>query len=126
MAGVLLFTLVVVCKRICKQFFYSQKLKKNLVCITRKEKQLYLLPSLEITAFTIGLVHPKIVISEGVFQTFTEEEVDAIILHEEHNKKKLRSVEIISLYIISRGNDICSGIERHVIALSNVSRAIGG
>ncbi|PFA86225.1 M56 family metallopeptidase [Bacillus cereus] len=103
MAGLVLFTLAVVCKRICKQFFYSQKLKRNLIFITRKEKQLYLLPSLGITAFTIGLVHPKIVISEGVFQTFTEEEIDAIILHEEHHKKNKDPLKLFLFTLLAEG-----------------------
>lgn len=74
-------------ERVWKQFFYSRKLQRNLVMITRKGKQLYLLPSLEVTAFTIGVTHPKIVVSEGVFQSFTEEEIDAIVLHEEYHQK---------------------------------------
>ncbi|KEK24652.1 M56 family metallopeptidase [Bacillus gaemokensis] len=103
MGGLLLFTLFIVCKRMWKQFYYSQKLKRNLVGITRKEKQLYLLPSLEVTAFTIGLFHPKIVISEGVFQSFTEEEIDAIVLHEEYHQKSRDPLKLFLFTLLAEG-----------------------
>lgn len=103
MGGLLLFTLFVVCKRVWKQFFYSQKFKQNLIGINRKGKQLYLLPSLEVTAFTIGLFHPKIVLSEGVFQSFSEEEVDAIVLHEEYHQKNRDPLKLFLFTVLAEG-----------------------
>lgn len=100
-AGLLLFTVIIISKRMWKQFFYSKKLKRNLVFITRKGKPVYVLPTLQITAFTIGLFRPKIVISEGMLQAFSEEEIDAIVLHEEYHQKKSRSIKVICLYIVS-------------------------
>lgn len=100
-AGLLVFTVIIMSKRIWKQFFYSKRLKRNLVSITRKGKQVYVLSTLQITAFTIGLFRPKIVISEGMFQAFSEEEIDAIVLHEEYHTKKSRSIKVIFLYIVS-------------------------
>lgn len=103
MSGLLLFTILVVWKRVWKQFFYSRKLQRNLVMITRKGKQLYLLPSLEVTAFTIGVTHPKIVVSEGVFQSFTEEEIDAIVLHEEYHQKNRDPLKLFLFTVLVEG-----------------------
>ncbi|MEH7457615.1 M56 family metallopeptidase [Bacillus sp. JJ1127] len=103
MSGLLLFTLLVVCKRVWKQFFYSRKLQRNLVGMIRKEKQLYLLPSLEVTAFTIGVIHPKIVLSEGVFQSFSEEEIDAIVLHEEYHQKNRDPLKLFLFTVLAEG-----------------------
>ena len=65
-AVLLLFTvMIMMIKEFGSNFFYSKKLKRNLVSITRKGKQVYVLSTLQITAFTIGLFRPKIVISEG-------------------------------------------------------------
>lgn len=103
MGGLLVFTLFVVCKRVWRQFFYSKKLKRNLVEITRKGKQLYLLPSLEVTAFTIGLMQPQIVLSEGVFQSFTDEEIDAIVLHEEYHQKNRDPLKLFLFTVLAEG-----------------------
>ncbi|MDM5188033.1 M56 family metallopeptidase [Bacillus sp. DX4.1] len=103
MSGLLLFTVFIVCKRVWKQFFYSRKLTKSLVRINRKEKQLYLLPTLEVAVFTIGMIHPKIVLSEGALQSFTEEEIDAIVLHEEYHQKNHDPLKLFLFTVVAEG-----------------------
>ncbi|MGE6615171.1 M56 family metallopeptidase [Bacillus mycoides] len=102
-AGLLLFTVIIMSKRIWKQFFYSKRLKRNLVSITRKGKQVYVLSTLQITAFTIGLFRPKIVISEGMFQAFSEEEIDAIVLHEEYHQKNRDPLKLFFFTLLAEG-----------------------
>ncbi|EJR03785.1 MULTISPECIES: M56 family metallopeptidase [Bacillus cereus group] len=102
-AGLLLFTVIIISKRIWKQFFYSKKLKRDLVSITRKGKQVYVLSTLQITAFTIGLFRPKIVISEGMFQAFSEGEIDAIVLHEEYHQKNRDPLKLFFLTLLAEG-----------------------
>ena len=65
-AGLLLLTVLIVCKRIWRQFFYSKKLQKVLIPFVRKGKQIYILPTTEVAAYTIGLFRPKGVRSEGM------------------------------------------------------------
>ncbi|MEB9817124.1 M56 family peptidase, partial [Bacillus cereus] len=43
-AGLLLITVLIVCKRIWRQFFYSKKVQKVLIPFIRKGKQIYILP----------------------------------------------------------------------------------
>lgn len=84
-AGFLLLTVFIVCKRIWRQFFIV-KITKVLIPFIRKGKQIYILPTAEVAAFTIGLFRPKVVISKGMIQTFSDEEMDAIIFHEEYHQ----------------------------------------
>ena len=60
--------------------------------------------------------------SEGMLQTFSDEEIDAIIFHEEYHQK-LGSAKIILFYAISRRNDVHTDIKRVVTAISYVSGA---
>lgn len=71
--------------------------------ITRKGKQVYVLSTLQITAFTIGLFRPKIVISEGMFQAFSEEEIDAIVLHEEYHQKNRDPLKLFFFTLLAEG-----------------------
>ncbi|MBJ3791196.1 M56 family peptidase, partial [Bacillus sp. OA1] len=43
-AGFLLLTVFIVCKRIWRQFFYSKRLQKVLIPFVRKGKHIYILP----------------------------------------------------------------------------------
>lgn len=101
--GLLLFTVIIISKRMWKQFFIVKKLKRNLVFITRKGKPVYVLPTLQITAFTIGLFRPKIVISEGMLQAFSEEEIDAIVLHEEYHQKNRDPLKLFVFTLLAEG-----------------------
>ncbi|OBZ55072.1 cell surface protein, partial [Bacillus cereus] len=57
-AGFLLLTVFIVCKRMWRQFFDTKRLQKVLIPFVRKGKQIYILPTAEVAAFTIGLFRP--------------------------------------------------------------------
>lgn len=103
LSGLLLYTIVVVCNMLRKQHYYSRQLQKQLRCIVRKGKQLYILPTEEVVAFTTGFFKPKIVLSEGVFQFFTEEEIDAIVLHEEFHQKNRDPLKLFLFTVLTEG-----------------------
>ena len=121
-AGLLLLTVLIVCKRIWRQFSIV-KLQKYLSLSSEKENNIYILPTTEVAAYTIGLFRPKVVMSEGMLQTFSDEEIDAIIFHEEYHHQKKGSAKIILFYAISRRNDVHTDIKRVVTAISYVSGA---
>ncbi|EOQ16397.1 MULTISPECIES: M56 family metallopeptidase [Bacillus cereus group] len=102
-AGLLLLTVLIVCKRIWRQFFYSKKLQKVLIPFVRKRKQIYILPTTEVAAFTIGLFRPKVVMSEGLLQTFSNEEIDAIIFHEEYHQKNWDPLKLFCFTLLAEG-----------------------
>ncbi|MEK5111768.1 MULTISPECIES: M56 family metallopeptidase [Bacillus] len=101
--GFLLLTVFIVCKRIWRQFFYSKKLQKVLIPFNRKGKQIYILPTEEVAAFTIGLFLPKIVMSEGMLQTFSDEEMDAIIFHEEYHQTNRDPLKLFCFTLLAEG-----------------------
>ena len=68
-AGFLLLTVFIVCKRMWRQFLILKDYKST-YSFVRKGKQIYILPTAEVAAFTIGLFRPKVVMSEGMLQTF--------------------------------------------------------
>ena len=100
--------------------FSIVKVQKVLIPFIRKGKQIYILPTAEV-AFTIGLFRPKVVMSEGLLQTFSDEEIDAIIFHEEYHQNNW-DAKIILFYVISRRNDVHPDIKRIVTTISYVSR----
>ncbi len=102
-AGLLLLTVLIVCKRVWRQFFYSKKLQKILVPFIRKGKQIYILPTEEIAAFTIGLFRPKVVMSEGIIHTFSEEEIDAIVFHEEYHQNNRDPLKLFCFTLLAEG-----------------------
>ncbi|PHD57392.1 cell surface protein [Bacillus toyonensis] len=102
-AGLLLLTVLIVCKRVWWQFFYSKKLQKILVPFIRKGKQIYILPTEEIAAFTIGLFRPKVVMSEGIIHTFSEEEIDAIVFHEEYHQNNRDPLKLFCFTLLAEG-----------------------
>lgn len=102
-AGLLLITVLIVCKRIWRQFFYSKKVQKVLIPFIRKGKQIYILPTAEVAAFTIGLFRPKVVMSEGLLQTFSDEEIDAIIFHEEYHQNKWDPLKLFCFTLLAEG-----------------------
>ncbi|MGD6892194.1 M56 family metallopeptidase [Bacillus mobilis] len=102
-AGLLLLTVLIVCKRIWRQFFYSTKLQKVLIPFIRKGKQIYILPTAEVAAFTIGLFRPKVVMSEGMLQTFSDEEMDAIIFHEEYHQTNRDPLKLFCFTLLAEG-----------------------
>lgn len=81
------------------------------------------MPTAEVAAFTIGLFRPKVVISEGMIQTFSDEEMDAIIFHEEYHQNNHDPLKLFLFYVISRRNDVHTGLKRVVTAVSHVSGA---
>ncbi|MDA2353956.1 M56 family metallopeptidase [Bacillus cereus] len=99
-AALLLITVLIVCKRIWRQFFYS---KKVLIPFIRKGKQIYILPTAEVAAFTIGLFRPKVVMSEGLLQTFSDEEIDAIIFHEEYHQNNWDPLKLFCFTLLAEG-----------------------
>lgn len=101
LSGLLIYTFVVVCNKLRKQHKYSRKLQKQLRCIIRKEKQLYILPTEEVVAFTTGFLKPKIVLSEGLFLSFTEAEIDAIVLHEEFHQKNYDPLKLFAFTTVA-------------------------
>ncbi|HDR7795094.1 TPA: M48 family metalloprotease [Bacillus luti] len=102
-AGLLLFTILIVSKRMWRQFFYSKKLQKVLVPFIRKGKEIYILPTMEVTAFTIGLFHPKVVMSEGMLQIFSEKEIDAIVFHEEYHQNNRDPLKLFCFTLLAEG-----------------------
>ncbi|UYX54164.1 M56 family metallopeptidase [Bacillus thuringiensis] len=102
-AGLLLLTVLIVCKRLWRQFFYSKKLQKVIFPFIRKGKQIYILPTMEVTAFTIGLFRPKVVMSEGILQTFSEKEIDAIVFHEEYHQNNLDPLKLFCFTLLAEG-----------------------
>lgn len=102
-AGLLLITVLIVCKRIWRQFFYSKKVQKVLIPFIRKGKQIYILPTAEVAAFTIGLFRPKVVMSEGLLQMFSDEEIDAIIFHEEYHQNNWDPLKLFCFTLLAEG-----------------------
>ncbi|EJS67099.1 cell surface protein [Bacillus cereus] len=102
-AVLLLLTVLIVCKRLWRQFFYSTKLQKVLFPFIRKGKQIYILPTMEVVAFTIGLFRPKVVMSEGMLQTFSEEEIDAIVFHEEYHQNNRDPLKLFCFTLLAEG-----------------------
>ena len=66
--------------------FYSKRLQKVLIPFIRKGKaNIYIADCGSCGIY--NLFRPKVVISEGMIQTFSDEEMDAIIFHEEYHQK---------------------------------------
>lgn len=82
--------------------FYSKDYKV-LIPFIRKGKQIYILPTAEVAAFTIGLFRPKVVISEGMIQTFSDEEMDAIIFHEEYHQNNHDPLKLFCFTLLAEG-----------------------
>ena len=101
-AGLLLLIVLIVCKRIWRQFFYSKNYKSTYP-FNRKGKQIYILPTEEVAAFTIGLFRPKVVMSEGMLQTFSDEEMDAIIFHEEYHQTNRDPLKLFCFTLLAEG-----------------------
>ena len=101
-AGFLLLTLFIVCKRMWRQFLIL-KITKVLIPFVRKGKQIYILPTAEVAAFTIGLFRPKVVVSEGMLQTFSDEEMDAIIFHEEYHQNNRDPLKLFCFTLLAEG-----------------------
>lgn len=76
---------------------------KVLIPFIRKGKQIYILPTAEVAAFTIGLFRPKVVISKGMIQTFSDEEMDAIIFHEEYHQNNHDPLKLFCFTLLAEG-----------------------
>ncbi len=61
------------------------------------------MPTAEVAAFTIGLFRPKVVISEGMIQTFSDEEMDAIIFHEEYHQNNHDPLKLFCFTLLAEG-----------------------
>ena len=77
------------------------------------------MPTTEVAAYTIGLFRPKVVMSEGMLQTFSDEEIDAIIFHEEY-QKNWDPLKLFCFTLLAEG---MMYIPRVVTAISYVSGA---
>ena len=82
--------------------FSIVKSTKVLIPFIRKGKQIYILPTAEV-AFTIGLFRPKVVMSEGLLQTFSDEEIDAIIFHEEYHQNNWDPLKLFCFTLLAEG-----------------------
>ena len=61
------------------------------------------MPTAEVAAFTIGLFRPKVVISKGMIQTFSDEEMDAIIFHEEYHQNNHDQLKLFCFTLLAEG-----------------------
>ncbi len=92
------------CAKECgDNFFDTKRLQKVLIAFVRKGKQIYILPTAEVVAFTIGLFRPKVVVSEGMLQTFSDEEMDAIIFHEEYHQNNRDPLKLFCFTLLAEG-----------------------
>ncbi len=92
------------CAKECGDNFSILKdYKKVLIAFVRKGKQIYILPTAEVVAFTIGLFRPKVVVSEGMLQTFSDEEMDAIIFHEEYHQNNRDPLKLFCFTLLAEG-----------------------
>lgn len=83
-------------------FSIVKKYKKYLSHLLEKENK-YILPTAEVAAFTIGLFRPKVVMSEGLLQTFSDEEIDAIIFHEEYHQNNWDPLKLFCFTLLAEG-----------------------
>ena len=100
-AGLLLLTVLIVCKRIWRQFSIV-KITKVLIPFVRKETNIYIADYGSCGIYN-GLFRPKVVMSEGLLQTFSDEEIDAIIFHEEYHQKNWDPLKLFCFTLLAEG-----------------------
>ena len=101
-AGLLLLTVLIVCKRIWRQFFYSKNYKKYLSLSSERKTNIYIADYGSCGIYN-GLFRPKVVMSEGMLQTFSDEEIDAIIFHEEYHQKNWDPLKLFCFTLLAEG-----------------------
>ena len=101
-AGLLLLTVLIVCKRIWRQFFYSKNYKSTYPFRPKRKTNIYIADYGSCGIYN-GLFRPKVVMSEGMLQTFSDEEIDAIIFHEEYHQKNWDPLKLFCFTLLAEG-----------------------
>ena len=101
-AGLLLLTILIVCKRIWRQFFYSKNYKSTYPFHPKRKTNIYIADYGSCGIYN-GLFRPKVVMSEGLLQTFSDEEIDAIIFHEEYHQKNWDPLKLFCFTLLAEG-----------------------
>lgn len=112
--GLVIYTLVFSLWKIGSQLFQSQRMKRRLQQykekkLTTEMNQKYGRGTEEIivfsyptpTAFTMGLITPKIILSTGLIHYLSHEELDAVIYHEMYHKDQLDPLKVCLLSLSS-------------------------
>lgn len=108
------FTVVLIVWRLWKQGFLTYKMNKFLRKSTDTVKteilsgrnqhirsRIIVVHEDSFTAFAFGLFRPKIVISNYVMDHYSEKEVNAILLHEEHHCKRYDPLKVFMMTTVS-------------------------
>ena len=101
-AGFLLLTVFIVCKRMWRQFFDTKRLQKYLFLSFEKENKYIYCRLRKLRHLQLGYFCPKIVIRR-MLQTFSDEEMDAIIFHEEYHQNNRDPLKLFCFTLLAEG-----------------------
>lgn len=78
----------------------AEKAIKRLPLARRGSSIVLIKDGLSKVAFTHGLIHPRIYLSEGLIRSLTGDELKAVFLHELHHKKRLDPLRFFLLTLL--------------------------
>ena len=102
-AGLLLITVLIVCKRIWRQFFYSKKYKKYLSHLLEKENKYIYCRLRKLRRLQLDYSVRKLSCRKVCFRTFSDEEIDAIIFHEEYHQNNWDPLKLFCFTLLAEG-----------------------
>lgn len=74
--------------RLVARVFQAHRVVRSLMRVSRPQGTLQVLPTRHPMAFTAGLLHPQMVISEAVLTSLPAEDLDIVIRHEEGHARR--------------------------------------